>query len=177
MYFVGYPNHPPVATADSYSTNENTPLEVAAPGVLANDNDVDGNPLTAIKVTDPTNGRVTFNSDGSFTYTPALNYNGTDSFMYKANDGQVDSNIATVSITVTPPAILMLPSQTKAPTDPDSDGIYEDLNGNGRLDFADVVLYFNQMTWIAANEPIAAFDLNGNGRIDFADIVALFNEI
>jgi len=39
------------------------------------------------------------------------------------------------------------------------------------------VLYFNQMTWIAANEPIAAFDLNGNGRIDFADIVALFNEI
>jgi len=51
------------------------------------------------------------------------------------------------------------------------------LNANGRLDFADVVLYFNQMTWITANEPIPAFDLNGNGRIDFADIVALFNEI
>jgi len=39
------------------------------------------------------------------------------------------------------------------------------------------VLYFNQMTWIATNEPSAAFDLNGNARIDFADIVALFNEI
>ena len=63
------------------------------------------------------------------------------------------------------------------PTDPDRDGIYEDLNGNGRLDFADVVLYFNQMSWISANEPIPAFDLNANGRIDFADIVALFNEI
>jgi PKD repeat protein len=63
------------------------------------------------------------------------------------------------------------------PTDPDYDCIYEDLNGNGRLDFADVVLYFNQMEWIAANEPVSAFDLNGNGRIDFADIVKLFGEI
>ena len=49
------------------------------------------------------------------------------------------------------------------------------MNGNGRKDFADVVLYFNQMTWIAANEPVAAFDCNGNGRIDFADVVWLFN--
>ena len=73
--------------------------------------------------------------------------------------------------------IYSLPGYAKLPTDPDHDGIYEDLNGNGRLDFADVVLYFNQMTWIAAHEPIPAFDLNGNGRIDFADIVALFNEI
>jgi PKD repeat protein len=70
-----------------------------------------------------------------------------------------------------------LPGYTKIPTDPDGDCIYEDLNANNRLDFADVVLYFNQMTWIAGNEPVAAFDLNGNGRIDFADIVALFNEV
>jgi PKD repeat protein len=63
------------------------------------------------------------------------------------------------------------------PTDPDADCIYEDLNANGRLDFADVVLYFNQMQWIAVNEPIEAFDLNRNGRIDFADIVKLFNEV
>jgi PKD repeat protein len=81
------------------------------------------------------------------------------------------------SVTGQPLVILTLPGQTKSPTDPDGDGIYEDLNGNGRLDFADVVLYFNQMTWIGAHEPVAAFDLNGNGRIDFADIVALFNEI
>ena len=74
-------------------------------------------------------------------------------------------------------AVVPLPGSANAPTDPDNDCIYEDLNGNGRLDFADVVLYFNQMTWIAANEPVSAFDLNKNGRIDFADIVALFNEI
>jgi len=74
-------------------------------------------------------------------------------------------------------AVVPLPGSANPPTDPDGDCIYEDLNGNGRLDFADVVLYFNQMTWIAANEPVSAFDLNKNGRIDFADIVALFNEI
>jgi PKD repeat protein len=74
-------------------------------------------------------------------------------------------------------SMVPLPGYTNPPTDPDGDCIYEDLNANGRLDFADVVLYFNQMTWIGANEPVSAFDLNGNGRIDFADIVALFNEI
>jgi PKD repeat protein len=63
------------------------------------------------------------------------------------------------------------------PNDLHLDGLYEDVNGNGRADFNDVVLYFNQMTWIAANEPLAAFDYNGNGRIDFADIVWLFNNL
>ena len=80
-------------------------------------------------------------------------------------------------LTITAAPVRPLPGFINPPTDPDGDCIYEDLNANGRLDFADVVLYFNQMSWIAANEPIAAFDLNHNGRIDFADIVALFNEI
>jgi len=89
------------------------------------------------------------------------------------NDGTLDYEETLMSST----KLFPLPGYTNLPTDPDGDGIYEDLNANGRLDFADVVLYFTQMTWIAENEPIAAFDLNGNGRIDFADIVALFNEI
>ncbi len=63
------------------------------------------------------------------------------------------------------------------PLDADGDGLYDDTNGNGRKDFADVVLFFNQMTWIAANEPVPAFDCNGNGRIDFADVVWLFNNL
>jgi PKD repeat protein len=73
--------------------------------------------------------------------------------------------------------VVPLSGNNNPPTDPDGDCIYEDLNGNGRLDFADVVLYFNRMEWIAENEPVSAFDLNGNGRIDFADIVKLFGEI
>src|SRR5205823_3996599 len=101
-------NDPPgtsggIVADDSYSTPEDTTLTVAAPGVLANDTDVDGDPLTAILVSGPAHGTLNLNSDGSFTYTPALNYNGPDSFTYKANDGQADSPThATVSITVTP---------------------------------------------------------------------------
>ncbi|ACL18013.1 C1 family peptidase [Methanosphaerula palustris] len=63
------------------------------------------------------------------------------------------------------------------PTDPDHDGLYEDLNGNGVLDFNDITLFFNQMDWISGHEPLGAFDFNGNGQIDFNDIVILFNSL
>ena len=64
-----------------------------------------------------------------------------------------------------------MPGGIDVPTDTDGNGLYDDVNGNGRKDFADVVLYFNQMIWITTYEPVAAFDYNGNGRIDFADVV------
>jgi VCBS repeat-containing protein len=95
-------NQAPVAVNDSYSTNENTALTIAAPGVLNNDTDADGNSLTAVKVTDPAHGTLTLNANGSFSYVPAANYSGADSFTYKANDGTIDSNTATVNITVVP---------------------------------------------------------------------------
>ena len=95
-------NNLPVASNDSYSTNENTTLNVATSGVLGNDSDIDGDPLTAIKVTGPANGTVTLNSDGSLIYTPDANWNGIDSVTYKANDGLADSNLATVTVTVNP---------------------------------------------------------------------------
>ena len=96
------PNSAPVANNDSFTTNEDTPLTVAATvGVLANDTDADGNALTANLVTGPSNGTLTFASNGSFTYTPNANFNGTDSFTYRANDGTVSSTTAaTVSLTV-----------------------------------------------------------------------------
>ena len=98
---VNHVNHPPVANNDSYSINEDTTLNVlSATGVLANDSDVDGDPLTATVMVGPAHGSLTLNPDGSFSYTPALNYNGPDSFTYKPNDGTVDGNIATVNITV-----------------------------------------------------------------------------
>src|SRR5204863_286607 len=83
-------NDAPVAVNDSYTATEDTPLTIAAPGVLGNDTDVDGNTLTAAVVAQPAHGTTTVNTDGSFTYTPALNYNGSDSFTYKANDGTAD---------------------------------------------------------------------------------------
>ena len=96
-------NDAPVAGNDSYSTNEDTLLTVMAPGVLTNDTDADGNPLTAAVVANPSHGTLTLSSNGSFTYTPATNYNGPDSFTYRTNDGTINSNIAAVSITVSAP--------------------------------------------------------------------------
>src|SRR5256712_566276 len=90
-----------VAVNDSYTTAEDTTLNVGAAGVLINDSDVDGDTLSAVLVSQPTHGSLTLNSNGSFSYVPAANYNGTDSFTYKANDGQADSGIATVTITIT----------------------------------------------------------------------------
>jgi VCBS repeat len=94
-------NVAPVAVGDTYATNEDVVLTVAAPGVLINDTDFDPTILTAIKVSDPANGTLVLNADGSFTYTPDADFNGTDTFTYKANDGYDDSNVATVTITVT----------------------------------------------------------------------------
>jgi VCBS repeat-containing protein len=93
-------NTPPTAGNDAYSTNEDTTLTVPAPGVLGNDTDADGNSLTAAQVTGPAHGSLTLNADGSFTYVPAANFNGPDSFTYQASDGIAPSNVATVSITV-----------------------------------------------------------------------------
>ena len=73
-----------------------------APGVLDNDTDVDGDPLNAILASGPSHGTLTLNANGSFVYTAAADYNGLDSFTYRANDGVADSNVATVTITVNP---------------------------------------------------------------------------
>jgi PKD repeat protein len=84
-----------------------------------------------------------------------------------------DSGRADVGV----PEPLALPRQAAPPTDPDIDGIFEDLNSNGRKDFNDVVLFFNHLDWIVVHEPVAAFDYNHNGRVEFADIVLLYDEL
>jgi VCBS repeat-containing protein len=81
---------------NAYTTNEDTPLTVVlANSVLVNDTDTEGNALTAILNVGPVNGTLTLNANGTFTYSPAANYNGSDTFTYHANDGTGNSNIAT----------------------------------------------------------------------------------
>ncbi len=89
-------NKPPGASVQSVTTDENTLVDVTLSAT-----DVDGDPLTYSIVANPSNGTVTLLGNTA-TYTPDTNYNGADSFTFKANDGTVDSNTATVSITVTP---------------------------------------------------------------------------
>ena len=93
-------NQLPVAVNDSYVLFEDSTLLIAEPGILWNDSDADHDSITAILIKDVSNGSLTLNSNGSFTYIPKINYFGSDNFTYKANDGKNDSNTATVDIII-----------------------------------------------------------------------------
>lgn len=94
-------NNAPTANNDVGSVNEDQVLSVP---VLANDVDPEAVAMTAVLVAGPSHGSVTLNADGSYSYTPVANYNGADSFQYKASDGVRLSNVATVNLTVIPVA-------------------------------------------------------------------------
>jgi VCBS repeat-containing protein len=95
-------NDAPLANDDAYSYTADTALTIAAPGVLGNDTDAEGDTLTASLVSDVGNGTLTLNADGSFTYTPDAGFTGTDAFSYTASDGSNVSNEATVFLSLAP---------------------------------------------------------------------------
>ncbi|MDH5179376.1 MAG: Ig-like domain-containing protein, partial [Gammaproteobacteria bacterium] len=98
-------NTAPVAAADAIIVDEGGTVAALTGGVtsvLANDTDADGNTLTAVLVSNPANGSLTLNSNGSFSYTHNGSETTADSFTYRANDGIDNSNTVTVSITVNP---------------------------------------------------------------------------
>ncbi|MDD1719982.1 MAG: hypothetical protein LUQ25_07985 [Methanoregulaceae archaeon] len=84
-------------------------------------------------------------------------------------------NIDTVKIVSRYP--LPLPGQSRAPADPDNDHLYEDLNGNGFLDFNDLVLLYNHMAWVSGNEPVSLFDFDSSGSLNINDVIRLFQEL
>ena len=155
---VNAANDPPTATNDSYSTNEDTALTISAPGVLGNDSDIDSNALSAVLVSGPAHGTLTLNPIGSFTYTPNANYNGTDSFTYKANDGTADSNEATVNITVN--------AVNDAPTIAVTAGgaCLADFKGQSKLTISDVDTAAGSLTLSATSSNTT---LVPNGNITF----------
>lgn len=93
---------PPVASNDARITGVDTPLVVAAPGVLANDYDVDADTIAVVTspVAGPTNGTVSLAADGGYTYTPAGGFVGTDAFTYRIADPGGLTATATVTVTV-----------------------------------------------------------------------------
>ncbi|MCP3997052.1 MAG: hypothetical protein GY722_18610 [bacterium] len=94
-------NDAPTAVTDSYSVAKGATLNVEAEGVLGNDSDPEDDGLSAFEVTGAAHGSLSLNPDGSFTYTHGGGTGTSDSFTYKANDGQYDSNTVTVSLTIT----------------------------------------------------------------------------
>ncbi len=104
------------AVSDNYTATSGALLSVAAPGVLANDADGLGTAnLTAALASNVTNGSLTLNSDGSFTYTSTPGYSGNDSFTYQANNGLGNSSPTTVTLTVVPTADLFYDNFVRSP--------------------------------------------------------------
>jgi predicted outer membrane repeat protein len=101
-----YINLAPSAAANSYGTAAEVPLVVAAPGVLNNDTDPNLEPLTAVLVSGPATGSLSLAPDGGFVYTPNVAFTGQVTFTYRASDGELVSPMATVTITVTPAALV-----------------------------------------------------------------------
>ena len=96
-------NRRPFASNNNVTATEDVELNAAAPGVLGNDFDPDGDSLTAELVTGPINGSFSLLADGSFTYLPSGNYHGSDTFTYRSRDAEYTScRVATVTITTTP---------------------------------------------------------------------------
>ena len=93
-------NDPPEASGDTYDTNEGGTLIIASPGVLGNDTDPEGDPLTTVLVSDPSHGILTLDPDGSFVYVHDGGETTGDSFTYRASDGLATSDLATVAIAV-----------------------------------------------------------------------------
>jgi PKD repeat protein/cytolysin (calcineurin-like family phosphatase) len=92
----------PSPVADAFTVDEDRPLTLAAPGVLANDVDLDGDALRAVLVSGPTRGTLSLAADGSFTYLPPADFAGTDGFSYRVDDGTFLSDPVPVTITVAP---------------------------------------------------------------------------
>jgi hypothetical protein len=90
-------HHIPIARDDSATTQENTPVTIA---VLANDSDGGAPPLTLASVTQPANGTATPDAGGTVTYSPKVNFNGSDSFTYTVTNGEGISRTANVGITI-----------------------------------------------------------------------------
>jgi fibronectin type 3 domain-containing protein len=99
---VEAPNASPEAEGDSYDVREGRTLEQPAPGVLGNDSDPDGDGLTASVVEEPTDGSLTLEENGGFSYTPDRGFSGSDRFRYEARDGRGGADTAAVEVAVRP---------------------------------------------------------------------------
>jgi len=106
------------------------------------------------------------------TYSAAGNYTVN---LTVSNSNGTDSKLATITVLAQPVLLSAFPGYTNPPSDLDQNGLYEDINGNGILDFDDVVAYYDNMEWIEENVPLDLYDYNNNGLIDFDDVVKLYD--
>ena len=163
--FVGAPtgasppppaNTAPTAADDGYAGTEDQTLVVAAPGVLGNDSDDDGDALAVTSHTQPANGTVDVAADGGFTYTPDADFFGNDTFTYTVGDGNGGTADATVTISVAAvndPPVADAGDDVTA-SDPDGGGSATvTLDGSGSSDPDGTITSWE---WTEGGSPIAS---------------------
>jgi hypothetical protein len=156
-------NDPPLAQDDTYTLFSGETLTVGfLQGTLANDADVERDPLAARLVAEPAHGTLKLNGDGSFTYAPEPMAYGIETFTYQASDGQADSAVATVTIRI------LLPGRN--PSQP------ADVNADGYLTPGDAILIANEILRRGQGplpqppNPPPFLDFNGDGLVTYADV-------
>jgi Tol biopolymer transport system component len=122
---------PPLAVNDTFTTTINTPVVISAPGVLRNDVDPDGDPLTVTPLTTTTYGQLTIQADGSFRYVPATGWSGVDGFTYQIGDGR-ETSAATVTFLVLAPMSLTRVSRTLQGRSGNGASRFPAVSANGR---------------------------------------------
>ncbi|MCZ6788601.1 MAG: chitobiase/beta-hexosaminidase C-terminal domain-containing protein, partial [Chloroflexi bacterium] len=150
-------NSPPIAANDDANTNQDTAVAI---DVLANDSDVDGDPLTITSAGPAANGAVAINANKTVRYTPNVSFAGTDMFSYSVSDGRGGIDTATVTVTVNAVAAGVL---------------YGDVDGDAQVTFADInesidlIIGRNPMPPLSSRTFMAA-DVNGDNGIGLADV-------
>ena len=149
-------NDAPVPAGDTYTLDESSTLTVAAPGVLDNDLDFDGDTLRATLITSPLHGTLQLNTDGGFVYTHSGDKSLQDSFIYQVDDGHGGAATATVSLNIRD---VVLPG---------------DFNADDTVDVKDVDLLSAE---IRTANPDLRFDLSADGRVDNEDLTVMIEDV
>ena len=150
-------NDQPIARDDSYSIDNGAELVIAAPGLLANDEDAEGDTLSVAIESQPQHGQLELDANGSFTYRHDGGPSTDDSFTYRASDGNGGSAVAAVRIAIGPPPAV--------PGDFDNDR---------DVDADDITLMCHALH---SQDPESMFDLNGDSAVTNQDFTFLIEEI
>jgi VCBS repeat-containing protein len=191
MLTVNPINHAPVARPDAYAVSQGGTLITTDPagttgtaaddGVLANDTDSDGDRLTAHLVTPPQFGTLTLNTNGTFTYRHNGLTRQTDTFTYRAFDGELYSSVTTVTITIGPPPPP--PHQNPIRTGNENDDGRRDVNADGFITPLDALLVINFLNTVGS-VPVSGLpapppfrDVNGDNFITALDALLVINHL
>ncbi|MEM7114954.1 MAG: Ig-like domain-containing protein [Chloroflexota bacterium] len=164
-------NSPPVAASDDYTIDENTILTETAPGVLANDEDADGDGLTAVLTSNVRSGSLSLNPNGAFSYQPAPDFVGSDSFSYRASDGQAMSEPVTVNIVVN--NVNVAPTAADDEYVVEMDGVLE-VPARGVLANDEDADGDGLSAVFVSNVRNGTLDLDGNGRFSYIPDAGFF---